>query len=198
MTAHASATRPATRRAAPARPHGRPARRPALRLVPGLARGRSVARWVIASTGVLSAVLLTQLLLTIAISQGAYEVQQLEVQQIGLSRQVTALGETVDQLASPQNLASQATAQGMVPGGSFVLLDTQSGSAPADAASTTGRPFDPALVPNEALAPSAPNAANPNVTPAPAPGSGTLGVAPGQAAPGDVPSATDIDSPVTR
>lgn len=175
------------------------AHRPALRLVPGLARRTSVVRWVVASLGVLSGVLLAQLVLSIAISQGAYEVQQMEAQQIALSREATALGESVAQLGSPQNLATNATNQGMVPGGSFVVLDTATGQAAgADAGSSHGQPMNPALVSNEALAPTAPNAANPNVTPAPAPGSGTLGVAPGQAAPGDVPSATDVDSPSTR
>ncbi|WP_336659202.1 hypothetical protein [Leucobacter sp. USHLN153] len=55
-----------------------------------------------------------QLGLSIAISQGAYESRALEIRQRDLSRVERVLSQNVDKLASPQNLAENAAALGMV------------------------------------------------------------------------------------
>lgn len=191
MSAIARATAPTTR---PPQRDADAVPRRHLRLVPDLARaGRPAMRAVIGSLGVLGGVLLAQLLLSIVISQGAYEVQQLEQQQTAVGREASALGERVDQLSSAQNLAGQATGQGMVPGDGFVMLDTTTGQV-TGGESATNPAITPGLVGNEALNPTAPNAANPNASPIPT----APGVAPGQSDAGAVPSATDLDSPTTR
>lgn len=179
----------------PGNPEHEHAARPHLRVVPRLAAVRSGTsmRWGFAAAGLLGIVLVAQLLLSIAVQQGAYEVQQLEAQQTSLDRESTALAEDVAALSSPQHLAESATAHGMVPGESFVVLDTTTGQATGED-SAAMPPIDPALIGNEALDPTAPNAANPNITPTPEPD----GVSPGGQAPGDVPSATDLESPTTH
>ncbi|KAB1650257.1 hypothetical protein [Pseudoclavibacter endophyticus] len=141
----------------------------------------------------MSAVLVGQLALSIAVQQGAYEVAQLEAQQIRLDRAATALGEDVAGLSSPQHLAEQATEMGMVPGESFAILDTGAGQS-TGGDSAVAPPIDPALVGNEALHPTAPNAANPNVAPAEAPD----GDSSAEGGEGDVPSATELEAPTTH
>ena len=105
----APAPSPAAR---PSRDHLRPVdpSRPA-------ARPRSVrSPLAVALTGVgiLLAILATQLGLSIAVSQGAYEVRALELEQRDLTRVERVLSQNVDKLASPQNLAENASKLGMV------------------------------------------------------------------------------------
>lgn len=66
------------------------------------------------AVGVILVILATQLGLSIAISQGAYETRALELEQRDLARVERVLSQNVDKLASPQNLAENATALGMV------------------------------------------------------------------------------------
>lgn len=167
-----------------------------LRTAPGSrALARPGVRSVVVTLVVMGAVLLVQLVLSTLIAQGAYEVDALEAQQTSLQREETALAEEVGALSSPQNLAAQATAQGMVPGVDFAYLDTTTGQiAGGTTEQTASQPIDPTLVGNQALVPTEPNAANPNVVPTPAPG----GVSPDGQAPADVPSATGLESPTTR
>ena len=183
------------RATAPDRRTSRP--EPRLRLVPPAAlRARPGVPWLVSSFAVLAGVIAAQLLLSMGIQQGAYEVQQLESQQITLDRRQTALAEQVAQLSSPQHLATAAAQQGMVPGASFVVLDTTTGHVTQGTGAAAGTPINPALVGNEALDPTQPNAANPNVVPAPAPVPAGVSSAPAPAGP--VPSATDLESPNTR
>lgn len=66
------------------------------------------------AVGVILVILAVQLGLSIAISQGAYETRALEIEQRDLSRVERVLSQNVDKLASPQNLAENAAALGMV------------------------------------------------------------------------------------
>lgn len=66
------------------------------------------------AVGVVLVILATQLGLSIAISQGAYEARALEVEQRDLARVERVLAQNVDKLSSPQNLAENAAALGMV------------------------------------------------------------------------------------
>ncbi|MBL3700102.1 hypothetical protein [Leucobacter luti] len=66
------------------------------------------------AVGVILVILAVQLGLSIAISQGAYEARALEVEQRDLGRVERVLSQNVDKLASPQNLAENAAALGMV------------------------------------------------------------------------------------
>lgn len=76
--------------------------------------GRSPVVASLMAVGIVLAILATQLGLSIAISQGAYEARALEVEQRDLSRVERVLSQNVDKLSSPQNLAENATALGMV------------------------------------------------------------------------------------
>ncbi|WP_025133676.1 hypothetical protein [Leucobacter sp. PH1c] len=66
------------------------------------------------AVGVILVILATQLGLSIAISQGAYETRALEVEKRDLARVERVLTQNVDKLSSPQNLAENAAALGMV------------------------------------------------------------------------------------
>lgn len=66
------------------------------------------------AVGVILVILATQLGLSIAISQGAYETRALELEQRDLARVERVLSQNVDKLSSPQNLAENAAALGMV------------------------------------------------------------------------------------
>lgn len=178
MTATAS-----IRPALPATPPAAPAA-PRLRLVPPPARaGTHLLGWSIVALVLLGAVLLGQLALSIAVSQGAYQLQQMEAQQLALQREATALGEQVDVLDSPQHLAIEATGLGMVPGESFQQLDTASGQILGGGESHAAA-IDPALVGNSALQPAA--------------AATDTGVAQQDAQSQHVPSAQELHSPSTR
>ncbi len=160
---------------------------PRLRLVeaPGTRRLPSL-RSMLISLVVLAGVFVTQLALSIAISQGAYEVSGLEQSQTELARTESAALEELSAMSSAQNLAVEATKLGMVPTDSQAFLQVGSGSLATDAASTgTSAPINTGLVTNEVTQPAAP-VADPN------------GVSAEQAAAPAVPSVTELRSPSTR
>jgi cell division protein FtsL len=70
-------------------------------------------------------VYLAQLALNMVLTQDAYHLSQLKVEQRNLSTQVQIIQEEVDSLASPQNLADAANRLGMVANPASVLLDVQ-------------------------------------------------------------------------
>ncbi|WP_449281502.1 hypothetical protein [Leucobacter sp.] len=90
-----------------------------LRLAPPAPRaarrpGGSPLLGALVAVGVVLAILATQLGLSIAVSQGAYETRALEIEQRDLARVERVLAQNVDRLASPQNLAENAATLGMV------------------------------------------------------------------------------------
>ncbi|PRI11796.1 hypothetical protein [Leucobacter massiliensis] len=85
-------------------PEPRRARRPAHNPLAG----------ALLAVGVVLTILATQLGLSIAVSQGAYEARALEIEQRDLARVERVLSQNVDRLSSPQNLAENAAALGMV------------------------------------------------------------------------------------
>ena len=70
---------------------------------------------IIAVTSVFT-LLLAQLMLSIVLSDGAYQISSLQNEQKQLARTEQALDEQLDLLASPQNLAASAESLGMVLG----------------------------------------------------------------------------------
>jgi len=145
----------------------------------------------------LGGVLVAQLGLSIVISQGAYEVDTLTTRQTQLDRERSAAYEGLSSISSPQNLAQQATALGMVPAGGAQQLDLATGAlVDVDGEAAPRAPINPALVTNEALNPTAPNAANHNYAPpaAPAAPGGSAATGPN----GGVPSITELGAPRTR
>jgi hypothetical protein len=102
------------------------------------------------------AVLLAQLLLSIVLSSGAYQISGLQAQQKQLSRTEQALSEQLDLLASPQSLATKAESLGMVVSATApVFLRLSDGTVVGAAASANGTKgaIGPAgsLVPNSLL-----------------------------------------------
>lgn len=80
---------------------------------------------VVASLGVL---MLAQLALSIALSDGAYTIDRLEVTQKEQARTEQLIGEDLGRLASPQNLATNAEALGMVQNANPVWLRMSDGA----------------------------------------------------------------------
>lgn len=80
------------------------------------ARPRSFYAFVAVST--VFALFIAQLLLSILLSDGAYQISSLQSQQKDLLRSQESLAEQLDLLASPQSLSMRAEALGMVVGSS--------------------------------------------------------------------------------
>lgn len=85
---------------------------------------------------------LAQLMLSIVLSDGAYQISSLQAEQTQLSRTEQALAEQLDLLASPQSLAQRAESLGMVVGtGSPAFLRLADGAligTPVAATGTSG------------------------------------------------------------
>jgi hypothetical protein len=76
------------------------------------ARPRTV--YALVTVSGLFLILMAQLLLSIVLSNGAYQISALQAQQTELSRDAQTYSEQLDVLKSPQNLSAQAEALGMV------------------------------------------------------------------------------------
>ena len=77
-------------------------------------RARPRIVYAMATVGGLFALFLAQLFLSIVISDGAYEISALRIEQRNLTRVEQSLNEDLELLASPQNLATRAESLGMV------------------------------------------------------------------------------------
>ncbi|GEM_PF-6095298 len=163
-----------------------------LHLVATSSRRRGIAGHMTIAVVMIMLALVTQLLLNIATAHGAYRVDELQDEQVALQREVTALEENVRTLQSPQHLTEQATGMGMEPAQSHRVINESTGQDTVVGGRVITK-TDPRLVGNEALHPSAPNIANPNVS-----GDSRSGVAPDQELPPVVPSGTELSSPATR
>lgn len=76
------------------------------------ARPRTV--YALVTVAGLFVILMAQLLLSIVLSNGAYQISALQTQQTELSRDAQTYTEQLDVLKSPQNLSARAEALGMV------------------------------------------------------------------------------------
>jgi hypothetical protein len=111
------------------RPLRSPAPRRHLEVAPTRAQRRARPRVLpavvtIAGIGV---ILLAQLLLSIALADGAYRISDLQGQQRDLQRQEQALTEQLEVLSSTQNLIANAEHLGMIASGNPVFLDLTTG-----------------------------------------------------------------------
>ncbi|SKA99155.1 hypothetical protein SAMN06295879_2695 [Agreia bicolorata] len=154
------ATVPLSRLGAPApSPQVEPRRR-WLRPAPdSMPRQRQRPRIVYAAVAIggIAIIALAQLLLSIGLSDGAYQVSAQQATLKDLSRTNQALSEQLTAFSSPQNLVQNAQALGMVANGNTVYLRLSDGAvlgspAPADAANAPIT-ADQALVPNSLLQP---------------------------------------------
>lgn len=184
-----------------------------LEVAPSHAQRRARPRLVYAIivVGGIGAVLLAQLLLSIATADGAYRISALQVQQRDYSRQQSAIQEQLDVLRSTQNLTRNAEALGMIASGNPVFLDASTGQITGTASAAGGTLTGGGnLIANALLSgagqavqdPSTPEGggiSTQGTSPAPASGSGPTGAPAPAASSPPVPSAPGVlPSPTTR
>ncbi len=169
-------------------------------------RARPRAAYAIATVAGVFAILLTQLLLSIVLSEGAYRITALEAERIELDRTAQVLTERLNVFDSAQNVAANAESLGMVVSTvspAFLLLSdgTVQGSPTPAGAGTGVLDGRGDLVGNVLLADV------PLVTPAAAGGASAVatGVPPTPLPSGSLPSGSStalpsgaLPSPVTR
>lgn len=120
------------------RPEEPPRRR--LEVVPTRAQRRARPRLlpaVITMAGI-GAVLMGQLLLSIVLADGAYQIAALQAEQRDLQRQQDALAEDLEIASSTQNLTASAEQLGMVASGAPAFLDVSTGAIVGNAAPAGG------------------------------------------------------------
>ncbi|WP_144750429.1 hypothetical protein [Curtobacterium pusillum] len=110
----------------------RPARRDRPELVevtPSKAQRRARPRiaYAVVAVAALGILLLAQLGISMVLSQGAYTLNSLSAEQTNLSRTQQSLSEDLRVLDSPQNLARNAQALGMIANSTPVYLDPKTG-----------------------------------------------------------------------
>jgi hypothetical protein len=110
--------------------HPEPQPRRHLEVVPTRAQRRARPRMLPAliTIGGIGVILLAQLLLSIVVANGAYQISGLQTAKHDAELQQHALTEQLDVLASPQYLAANAEALGMVASGNAVYLDAKTGA----------------------------------------------------------------------
>ncbi|MGV8968938.1 MAG: hypothetical protein ACOH1J_00665 [Microbacteriaceae bacterium] len=164
-------------------------------------RARPKVFYALVSIVGLFALFISQLLMSIVISDGAYQISSLNTQQRQLDREQQALAEQINLLSSPQNLATRAESLGMVLSTTTpVFLSLADGAVVGSVGTgaeggvllgSTG-----SLVPNSLLAGLPPT----SISPMDASSSSDVSGAP-RLAPASSPGTTTLDSlpaPVTR
>ncbi len=145
---------------APGRPHSRKLEtRRHLEVVStrGQKRARPRAVYALVTIAGLFTILIAQLLLSIVVSNGAYQITSLQQVKNELSRDEQALTEQLQVLESPQHLAANAQALGMVTNSSTAYLRLSDGAVigqPVAATASNGIRTGPnggPLVPNQLL-----------------------------------------------
>ncbi len=114
-------------------PRRRPERetpRPHIEIAPSRAqrRARPRASYAVITLASLFTIFGAQLLLSIVVSDGAYQIAHLQDQQKELLRSEEALTESLDLAGSTQSLAINAASLGMVPVGAPLYLDLGTGA----------------------------------------------------------------------
>ncbi|WP_437584796.1 hypothetical protein ACSAGD_05910 [Paramicrobacterium sp. CJ85] len=155
-TAVARATRPLES------PQRRPETRP-LRAVPLREKRRTRPKLAYALTTItaVSGIVVAQLLSSVALSQGAYELSALKSQQRALSLEQQSLNQQLEVLRSPQNVAQSAQELGMVINQSPVYLKLSTGTVlgvPGPGGEATERPLGDSFVENSLIVPQTPGA----------------------------------------
>ncbi|MBX0298831.1 hypothetical protein K2F54_02450 [Cryobacterium sp. 1639] len=109
--------------------------------------------YALSAVACVGAIVVAQLLLSVGISQGAYEISALRASQVELGRTADSVSEDLIRVSSPQSLAANAEALGMVSNSTPAYLRLSDGAvlgAPASAAG--GQAGAASLVPNSLLA----------------------------------------------
>jgi len=90
-------------------------------------RARPKVMYAVVTVASLFVIFAAQLLLSIVVSDGAYQISSLQDKQKELLRTQDFLNESLQKLDSTQNLTNQAAHLGMVPNGSPLALDLATG-----------------------------------------------------------------------
>jgi hypothetical protein len=159
-------------------------------------KARPKVFYAMITVGGLFAVLIAQLLLSIVVSDGAYEIAALQQQQRELARDEQQLTEALHVLESPQHLAANAVALGMVTSTGTAYLRLADGAVLG--AAVQAKPTDgivtgedgQTLIPNVLLG------GVPLVTPAA--GEPTTGAPDGGSTDGSIASTEALPAPTTR
>lgn len=144
----------------PALPGTRPEPRPdRLRVAPAAVpatparRARPRVAYALTAIAGVAVIVVAQLLLSVGISQGAYEISTLQERKLELGRTADSVNEQLIRLSAPQNLAANAEALGMVSNSNPVYLRLSDGAVLGAPSSAPGAPGGAAsLVPNALLA----------------------------------------------
>jgi hypothetical protein len=128
--------------------YGRPQRQPVRQVQPrhieivttrAQRRARPKSFYAVVTVASVFALFMGQLMLSILLSDGAYQISTLQAEQKQLSRTEQALSEQLDLLASPQSLATRAESLGMVVGTNApTFLQLSSGSLIGTPVAATG------------------------------------------------------------
>lgn len=132
-------------------PDSRPSLSPVAR---GSRRRRPKVFYAGVSVGFVLLVIVAQILLSIALQSGAYEISGLQQQVRDLGRAHQSASQDIDRLASPQNIAQSAEALGMVGNSTPAYLRLSSGATAGWVSqATAGATLYPEgdMVPNEQL-----------------------------------------------
>jgi len=120
-------------------------------------RARPRIFYALTAVAGMAAIIVAQLLLSVGISQGAYEISSLQSSQSMLGRTAAGLSEDLARVSSPQSLAANAEGLGMVSNSNPVYLRLSDGAVLGAPASALGsRAGAASLVPNSLLTGSAP------------------------------------------
>jgi len=152
--------------------------------------------YALSAVGCVGAIVVAQLLLSVGISQGAYEISALRASQVELGRTADSVSEDLIRVSSPQSLAANAEALGMINNSTPAYLRLSDGAVlGAPSSASGGQAGAASLVPNSLLT------GVPLVTQLPAGGAGAgvaAGSAAGVAAPAAVAVTDGLPSPTTR
>jgi hypothetical protein len=105
---------------------------------PSPRRAKPRLAYAIIAVSAVAVIVVAQLLLSIAVAQGAYEIDTYQLRQAELARQEQMLVEDLDRVESPQYLAMNAEALGMVPNAAPVYLRLSDGAVLGEPTAATG------------------------------------------------------------
>lgn len=117
-------------------------------------KARPRAFYPILTVFVIFGIIIAQLLVSVAVSSGAYEISALQQSNKELGRTYQTTNQDIDRLSSPQNLAANAAALGMVNNATPVYLRLSDGAvlgSPIPAKATAGAASSSSRVPNALL-----------------------------------------------
>lgn len=167
-----------------------------IEIVAPSAHARPRVVYALSAVACVGTVIVAQLLLSVGISQGAYEISALRASQVELGRTADSVSEDLIRVSSPQSLAANAEALGMVSNSTPAYLRLSDGAVLGAPSSASGSQAGAAsLVPNALLT------GVPLVTQVPAGGQGTSvasGAAAGAAVSAAVAVTDGLPSPTTR